>query len=77
MPPGKGSPESARSTPCCSRFYGTAVLPCKSAVNLFREALLASIRIEWGPCRPTQKRCSPLRLASYCTVIMLRIVPPH
>jgi len=31
---------------------------------------LASIRIEWGPCRPTQKVCSPLRLVSYCTVIM-------
>ena len=23
-----------------------------------------------GPCRPTQKMCSPLRLVSYCTVIM-------
>ena len=28
------------------------------------------MRIEWEPCRPTQKVCSPLRLVSYCTVIM-------
>jgi hypothetical protein len=35
---------------------------------------LAPIRIEWEPCLPTQKRCSPFRLASYCTAIMGRIV---
>jgi hypothetical protein len=39
--------------------------------------LVGVTRIEWGPCRPTQKVCSPLRLVSYCTVIMRGSYGPH
>src|SRR5206468_8669300 len=45
-PLGRGSPESAKSTPCCSRFSGTAVFPCEIAPSTYSAKLFNLLNLE-------------------------------
>src|SRR5436309_5285315 len=61
-PLGRGSPESAKSTPCCSRFSGTAVFPCEIAPSTYSAKLFSDVPLDFEPgdilvaflCEPVQ-----------------------